>query len=77
MAPSSLRERSSRGRRRRGKSIVLIRRIRETFRSRLRPVLAYPLGIARRREATPAPPLQAVLIALDAVRASLGDRRRP
>jgi DNA-binding transcriptional LysR family regulator len=44
---------------------------------RLRPALAYPLGVVRRREATPAPPLQAVLTALDAVRSSLDDRRHP
>jgi DNA-binding transcriptional LysR family regulator len=44
---------------------------------RLRPALAYPLGVVRRREGTPAPPLQAVLTALDAMRSSLEDRRRP
>jgi DNA-binding transcriptional LysR family regulator len=43
---------------------------------RLRPPLAYPLGIVRRRETTPAPPLQAVLAALDTVRPAL-DHRRP
>jgi DNA-binding transcriptional LysR family regulator len=42
----------------------------------LQPRLAYPLGVVRRREPAPAPPLQAVLAALDAIRPILG-RSRP
>jgi DNA-binding transcriptional LysR family regulator len=44
---------------------------------RLRPTLPYPIAVVRRRVPAPAPPLQAVLNALDAVRRGLDSPRRP